>query len=296
MPSPSREAFLAIRRAQASAVRFAGLAKERLFGTPVSQPTIAVGITTYNRPEFFQKVAFAAVTHFSSTADLFVYNDGSEPNDAYERVFAALPKSVRVTNARENWGVAHAKNALLRAMRDYDYLFLLEDDIVPQSRDALTGYIDASRRSGIEHFNFAHHGPANASGPVDVSGWLEFYPNCIGAFSMYTRNAIEAVGYFDENFRNCWEHVEHTHRLAMQGFTSPFWKFADVRGSNRWLRELPQAIETSTIRAKSDWNQAMLDGLRYWAKKDAAHFPLQSMLRDFEAKAAAAVGSVSPRS
>jgi hypothetical protein len=166
-----------------------------------------------------------------------------------------LPKTISVCDSHENRGIAASKNALLKAMKDYEYVFILEDDIIPLSPSAIIEYVKASLRTGIEHFSFAHHGPANASGSVGASGWVEFYPNAIGAFCMYTRRAIETVGYLDENFHNAWEHVEHTHRLAKAGLTSPFWWFADVYGSRRWFREIPQAIESSTIRNNPAWRR-----------------------------------------
>lgn len=241
-------------------------------------PRVGVGIVTYNRPEYFRQVVHAAFTHFSPIADLFVHNDGSSPNDEYRRIFASLPNTISIWESHENRGIAPSKNALLKAMKDYDYLFILEDDIIPLSPNAIIEYVKVSLRTGIEHFSFAHHGPANASGPVGASGWVEFYPNAIGAWCMYTRRAIETVGYLDENFHNAWEHVEHTHRLAKAGLTSPFWRFADVYGSQRWFREIPQAIESSTIRNNPSWRRYMREGLVYWSQKDPEHFPLRHIL------------------
>lgn len=283
LPPRAREALEGVRIRSAATrsvlVRTRDTIKELV--SPVWRPpypNVAVGIVTYNRPDYFEQVIQAAIKHFAPVADLFVHNDGSSPNDEYRRIFADLPPTVTVTDAAENRGVAHSKNALLRAMKDYEYLFILEDDIVPLSSRAVTEYVKASRRTGIEHFSFAHHGPANASVPVGVDDWVEFYPNAIGAWCMYTRRAIETVGYLDENFHNAWDHVEHTHRLAMAGLTSPFWQFADVYGSRAWFREIPQALESSTIRSDPAWERHMREGLLYWSKKDPVHFPLRHML------------------
>jgi hypothetical protein len=252
---------------------------ERVTGAPPpDHARVAVGILTYNRPHYFEQVVDAAIAHFSSVADLYVYNDGSSPNHEYQRIFARLPASVKVIDAPENLGVGRAKNALLRAMMDHDYLFLLEDDVIPLSPRGVTGYLEASRRSGLEHLSFAHHGPENARGPLGVDGWVELYPAPVGAWCMYTRRSLESVGLMDEQFRNVWEHVEHTHRLAKAGFTTPYGRFADARGSASWFKEIPGALETSTIRTSAGWNQRILDGLEYWARKDPEHFPLGSML------------------
>ncbi|MBI5510713.1 MAG: glycosyltransferase [Deltaproteobacteria bacterium] len=262
----------------AAAARAMEQVAERLDPMPEAPlPSVAVGIVTYNRPAYFREVVEAAVRVFGPIADLFVYNDGSSPNEEYRQIFAGLPASVTVFDAPENRGVAHGKNALLRAMRDYDYLFLLEDDIVPLSPEAITEYIRVARRTGHEHLSFAHHGPANASGPVGVDAWVEYYPNAVGAWCMYTQNAIATVGTFDEGFHNAWEHMEHTHRLAKAGLTSQFWRFADVRGSRQWFREIPGTLETSTIRQDPNWLGRMIGGLEYWKSKDA-DFPLAHQL------------------
>src|SRR4051794_41127099 len=81
-------------------VRARDTAKEWLvpLGSPPF-PTVGVGIVTYNRPGYFQQVIGAALEHLAPVADLYVYNDGSSPNDEYRRIFATLPKSVSVCDA-----------------------------------------------------------------------------------------------------------------------------------------------------------------------------------------------------
>lgn len=232
--------------------------------------TIAVGITTYNRPKFLAKCLRGLAGALRGLdASVWVYNDGSDPRHSaeYQRAYRRLPEA-SIEEAGSNRGVAYAKNRLLEAMLadGADWLFLLEDDIEITSPDAISAYIDASRQTGVHHLSFAHHGDANASGPVAISSPIEFYPHSVGAWTLYTRQCLEAVGLFDENFHNAWEHVEHELRLVQHGFMpgAGAHRFPDVEGSSLWLREQPSAIERSAIRPRDDWQQSIVEGLAYW--------------------------------
>lgn len=168
--------------------------------------------------------------------------------------------------ARDVAPVAAAKNMLFEALLDRgcDWIFICEDDIVVQSPEAITGYLEACKSSGWEHLNFAHHGPANLNGPLAVDGLVAYYPNFVGAWSVYSRRSLEQGGLMDETFYNAFEHVEHTMRLAELGFTAKWPRVADARDSSQWLMEIPGSIEHSSIRQDEQWT-ANFDGAKaYW--------------------------------
>lgn len=243
--------------------------------------SIAVGLVTYNRPRFAEKAIRsleAAVRPLDCV--LSVCNDGSDAKyrAEYLRAYKRCPE-MTVIELPENQGVAIAKNMLLRWMldtTDADWLFLLEDDILVQAPEAITEYVRVAESSGLHHLSFAHHGPANAGGPVDVDGSVEFYPHSIGAWGLYSRECLEAVGLFDENFHNAWEHVEHDLRIMQAGFmpNAGVHRFPDVKDSALWLTEIPNAIKQSAIRPRSDWQQSIVNGLLYWRKAHADTFAL----------------------
>lgn len=239
---------------------------------------IGVGIATYNRPDYFKDCVESVVKHLLPHVDVVaVYNDGSKRKQ-YEGIYKAIPSSIHVEHKNKNKGVAHAKNWLLRKlMREgCDYLFLLEDDLIIKSPKAVYGYIKIAEDTGIGHLNFAHHGPMNKDRVIhsDDNG-IELYPNLVGAWSMYTRESIEKVGYMDENFHNAYEHVEHTHRMAKEGFTEEWGYFADVKDSNDWIEEQPNAIENSSIRKSPAWAYGTIKALLYWRGKDPKNFPMK---------------------
>lgn len=230
----------------------------------------ALGVLTCNRPAFCEKTLRAVQRRLALELEaIYVYDDASDPkfDGGYRRAFARCPDA-DIVRATQNRGCAAGKNVLLNRMlfeTDADWLFLLEDDIVPRSSEAVSGYIAACEQSGWAHLSYAHHGPANRSGPVAVDGAVALYRHYVGAFCIYGREALQTVGLFDESFTNAFEHVEHTLRLARAGFTDPRpWHVADATGSEQWLSEIPGSIEHSAIRPRPDWKSNIESALRYW--------------------------------
>ena len=233
----------------------------------------ALGITTYNRPQFAEKCGRAIEIQLGAVLDaVYLYNDGSDSKHrgSYERAYAPLRRfGATILDEPENRGVAFAKNRLLERMleeTDAEWLFLIEDDIKVLHPRAITQYVRVGESTGLHHLSFAHHGPGNAAGPIDTDGRVEFYQHSIGAFTMFSRESLLAVGLFDENLHNAWEHVEHEMRLIVAGFMpgcGPH-RYPDVAGSYQWLNEFPNSIEKSSIRPRPDWSSNIITGLRYW--------------------------------
>ena len=242
--------------------------------------TVAIGVCSFNRPTYLEKTAKAyrrnLITESPVFDYLYAYGDGSDPkfSGAYKRAYGVLESiGGTVIDAPENRGVAHAKNALLYAIcrdTDADWIILAEDDVLPQCPEAVTGYIAAAEASGLAHLSYAHHGPANLAGPVDVDSDIAYYYHSIGAWCLYSRECLETVGVFDENFRNAWEHVELSLRLASAGYTTGAYRYADALHSDKWLKEIPGSIEASSIPVGVGRQTAIRNGLLYWrdAKPD----------------------------
>ena len=241
---------------------------------------IYVGLVTYNRPDYFKQSALAIRDVLLPVIDKFIiYNDGSKRGyqEAYEEL---QDPSISIIQAFQNKGVGYAKNRIIKAFLQNpkgEYLFISEDDVIVDKPEAVTAYIDLYKETGIEHFNFAHHGglnddPEKVKVPSTFDGNVEMVTNCVGAWSFYTRNCLEKVGLIDENFHNAWDHVEHTKRIAKEGLTTPFWRFADHKDSRTFLHEIPDCvpvIDKSSIKWEKDKN----NGLKYWKDKDGEALP-----------------------
>jgi hypothetical protein len=160
-------------------------------------------------------------------------------------------------------------------------------------------YIAASKVSGIQHFNYGPGSPFNrkqviqnfdlhnrhlldqhsAPNPRLVVDYgdvkVALYEHTVAMFSFFTKEVLEKVGYIDEEYYNAWEHVDHTYRIIKAGYHPPFWWFADIANSERYLTEAPGAIDNSSIANKSDqWQKNVYEGREIYLRKHG-HYPNQ---------------------
>lgn len=237
---------------------------------------IGIGIITYNRPKYFKKCIKSVLKHLSWVDEIVIVDDGSKED--YVSQYADKAYVVRQANG----GVAKAKNTAMRHLmeRDCAFIFICEDDMVIQSRNAIVHYLAAYKMTGIDHMLFAHHGPANDPPErlLGFKGPVEFYVSCIGAFCFYTKDILEKVGLMDENFVNAWEHVEHSWRI-MKHHKMPYGYWPDVVESRKLIKEVKGSIDNSSIGAQDnpDRIKVIIKGLEYWKKKDKK-FPAQHTL------------------
>jgi len=166
----------------------------------MSKNNFGVAIITCDRSDYVNNLLNCLP---SSEILPFVINDGSSDLSGITK-----PHHCKKTEKPRS-GVGKAKNLALKQLMGigYDYLFLLEDDILVKDTEVFQKYIEASKLSGIQHFNFAFHGSDNylpdgtsatrlrAEYSKDCA--IELYPNVYGALSFYTRKCIEECGYMD---------------------------------------------------------------------------------------------------
>ena len=231
---------------------------------------IGIGIITYNREYFFK----TCINSIPKIGTIVVVNDGT-PYDS-----SAYPDKVdKVIQHEKNTCVGHSKNEALRYLIQdgCEHIFLIEDDMLILNPDIFHKYIELSKLSGIQHFNFAYHGPANKNKQgiksprfiVEYSPTIKMSlnPNCVGAVSYYSRNAIKSVGYIDEKFINCWDHVEHTFRIIKKGLHPPFWWFADLADSDEYITELASSEISTTIKRTDKWIRDFQEGAEWYKHK-----------------------------
>ena len=235
--------------------------------------TIALGITTWNRPDFAKACVESVAEHLTGVVDyLFLYNDASEIQHAesYNYIYKSLEAVGGIVfDATENKGVAFAKNRLLEAMleTDADWFFLLEDDHVITDPKAITEYVATSERTGIHHFSFCHYEAASKEDYlVESANGVDYFRICGAPYTSFSRECIEASGLFDERFYNAWEHIEHELRLMKDGFmpTCRAYHHPDVHGSQDWIREQENADELSSIRTPEGDKRKLDIGLLNW--------------------------------
>jgi GT2 family glycosyltransferase len=258
---------------------------------------IGVGIITYQPRKSFDR-CFNFWHHMVD--HVVVVNDGKDFDYEWGSGFRMLLVSrfpettLTYVHNKENLGVGKSKNIAIQQLLDQgcDHIFLMEDDIYIKDNSVFNAYIEASKKTGIQHFNFSQHGVMNKTfdglstpnprmivkyGDIQVP----LYPHCVGAFTYFSRKCLKTVGLMDEEYYNACEHMDHTLGIIKAGMHPPFWYFADIGDSWYYLGDEPWSLQQSTISSKTDHSEVMRAADRVFVKKHG-HYPLQTPLTDEE--------------
>ena len=252
---------------------------------------IGIAISTCDRPEYLKN----CINSLSGVnATVCVCDDG------HNKVDDIIPDGVHILRtSKPRSGVAKNKNHGFRYLLDRgcDYIFTMEDDCIIKDLSIFTKYIEASKVTGIHHFNFGPGSPWNRKqlDPTlkgDLSRRMDaiqdgepiprmvvqyekdsgmdicLYEHVVGMLSFFTREGLEQVGLYDEDFYNAWEHVEHTYRFVLAGMTTPFWWFADIKGSEKYIEgQKDEKANTSLAKNEHEFNKLVSDGLKVYYNK-----------------------------
>ena len=260
---------------------------------------IGVGIITCNRPQYL-KGLLDSISHDCGIDELIIVNDGKPLSDDVASIGEEYDFShVAWIQNKVNLGVSKSKNKALKYLyeKGCDFIFLIEDDMVILNSSVFKQYIEASKVSGIQHFNYGPGSPFNRKqtirnfdlhnrhlldqntepNPKLIIDYktckVALYEHTVAMFSFFTRNVIEKVGYINEEYDQCWEHVCNTYDIIKTGYHPPFWWFADLANSHELLTEAPGAIENSAIaKDRSEWMKKVLLGREIYKKKHG-HYP-----------------------
>ena len=234
---------------------------------------IGLGIMTYKRPDYFKKI-FSSVPK-NKIDELVVINDGT-PYD--------FDIDANLIQHDTNKGIGISKNDAMQYLLDKgcEYIFLMEDDIIIDDPSVFEAYINASKETGIQHFNYSQHGLmnkfSNSNNPsprvkIDYKNniSIELYLHCVGAFSFYTKKCLDKVGLMDERFFNATEHLDHTYSIIKNEMHPPFWWFADIANSNKYLSDIPWTINNSTISSNPKHKEIVLKSHEFFYEKHGVH-------------------------
>lgn len=109
----------------------------------------------------------------------------------------------------ERKGVAYRKNECLRALKDCDYVFLLDDDVSIIKDGWIENFIRNSKY--LPHLLYLNENHR----PVFIGKEYGVYNDCGGVFMFMTKECIDKVGAFNESFF-LWgfEHAEYSKRIC----------------------------------------------------------------------------------
>lgn len=256
---------------------------------------IGVGIITCGRPDMYKKLEESLRQCDHHIDVLYVFEDTKNDrifgDEGYvSGSFKDRKKQTRTETLPTNIGVGAAKNRALSFLLDVgcEHIFLIEDDMFIKKPDVFRAYINASKKSGIQHFNFSQHGFANKvrdnmgnitpnpkiTVEYDDVG-VSFYQHCVGSFSYYSRKCLDDVGLMDERYYNACEHVDHTYEIIKKGYHPPFWWFADIKNSWEYIGDDGWSIESSSICSSPSFVKNVENADKVFFEK-YGHFPTQT--------------------
>lgn len=218
-----------------------------------------------------------------------IINDGEEFtynwNSNFRNMYVGRIPETTLTYIKNdvNLGVAASKNKAMCSLLEQgcDHIFIMEDDMRIKDPNIFQAYINASKQSGIQHLMFGYHGPANKNGiskgepcprlVVDYGDFsLALNQHCVGAFCYYSRKCLEDVGLIDEQFRNAFDHVSHSYELALKGYSTPYWWWADLANSLDYIEEQACSEENSSIKTPEkmrEWRDNIRNSMEYFKEK-----------------------------
>lgn len=223
---------------------------------------IGVGIITCNRPDFLNKLLGSVSLCKDSIDELVIVNDGDTVPDL------DVPFDHTLLQNEKNINVGASKNRAMRFLLDRgcDYIFTMEDDILIKDKDIFNKYIDASKKTGLQHFNFGFSQRENLDSNlqpvyrkvIDYGDGLKLVltKNILGAFTFYTREALQTIGLHHNDFnKGHGDHLELTYRAFKHKLGTPFWWFADLYESWNMIENQSNFTTDSVVRAEDFANK-----------------------------------------
>ena len=187
------------------------------------RPAVSVVCATYRRPEALERMLAAlAKQDTDEPFEVIVSDDGSGDLQQTREVIAASPLDIRLLEHPVNRGPAAARNAGWRAARA-GVLAFTDDDCQPTTGWLRVG-LESVRRGGVLVVGRVVPDPAQREreGPWSRSlsvGDARFMQT---ANTFYAKADVEAVGGFDEVFRNGGEDTDLGLRVLALGRDAVF--------------------------------------------------------------------------
>ena len=200
----------------------------------------AVGILSHNRLSYL-KLLIESIrkTHDRREIDLFVGEDSTPDDQSGCRDWLRKQSDILyIFNDRAPLGIAGNANVLLGAMRDYDWKFLLNDDLLVIKHGWTRIYTDLMPTARLHHccLDIPMIVGQNIS-KVKLNGvdCLKITEKPQGHCMVLDQKAFETVGYFDEKLFPMYgfEHVDWSNRVSLSGIQPPgIW---DIMGSRAFF-------------------------------------------------------------
>jgi len=208
---------------------------------------IGIGIVTYNSENYFKSLWNSLDS--SKYDEIVVVNGGNNYENDYKCNWIQHGK---------NYYPAVCRNDAVRFLleRKCEWIFLIEDDMIIKDPDIFQKYIKASKESGLKYFSYVSTSgqtgtPEKRTPKLTVNYKNDVsvccYANMCNEFTMHHNTCFDKVGLYDTQFRDPFD-IDMAYRESQQDYCSPFWWFADIKDSDNYIMNNPEA--TSRLQAK----------------------------------------------
>lgn len=236
---------------------------------------IGIGIITCNRKESFIKL-FSSICKCEYIDCISIVKNLDYDYGEYDPSKLSSDNKIleiKYNHIKERLGIAHNKNVAIDALIEYgcDHIFIIEDDILMKNTDVFKKYIETAKEFNLEHLNFGrsfdtmvqHTWLKPFATIVGKNHKLDLFNRLSGDFSYFTKNALLKAGKYNEKYINALDHCEHTFRMSLLGFYTPFFAFADIENSTDYIEDTGT---TTTIEQSEEQKQNVSNAYALFAK------------------------------
>lgn len=208
---------------------------------------IAIAISTYNRPEVFNRTLLQFKKYTPPEITIFIVDGGS-------------PEQYSSPHYKFNYRatISEVKNKCLQLCYDSNatHIFLFDDDCYPINDNWHLPYIE----SNWNHlcYTFMHHYGYDKN--------IKRHSLANGCGMYFTRTCIDKVGGFDTNYKNKYEHVDLSIRIYNAGLIPT--PFADVIQSNQLLYCLDKDNAIKRTFSEKECNKMIDEQWEYFKSKE----------------------------
>ena len=210
----------------------------------INKQLFIIGITTFNRLIYLKECLSSLFKYLSSNIDyIIIIADGNSSDGTQDYIKNLTLKrniSLYLICNYEHF-IYRQSNSILKYSNnfDFDFGFLINDDIIFLKSNWDTYYYNTSIKSNYDHLVFYDLNHKKSNHMIKNNLLISYCDaiNCQGAFFTFTKKMIEKVGYFDEyNFKiRGHSHVDYTIRCCRNKFNNEN-KLYDALESDKYIK------------------------------------------------------------
>jgi len=230
----------------------------------MSNILVSVIVATYNQERFIGRCIRSLMQQSleKNKYEIIVINDGS--TDKTNFALNLFHKAIIVINNKKNYGLPKSINKGIKKANGKYIVRVDSDDFVNKNFLHFLSYFLET--------NFNEDAVACDYLKVDDDEKVIARLNCenepIACGILFKKKDLLKIGLYDENFTNAFEHVDHSYQLAKNGFSTPYWWWADIANSLDFVQEQKCSEDSSAIRPRSDWQSNIQQAAQYFMKKN----------------------------